>query len=355
MNFPAPEKSFPVMVMFRLSVQELKITGELPMRHLVHLSRSIIAGFLLLAPFGATAQTGGYPNKPIRLIVPFPPGGGTDLVSRIIQPPLNTALGQPILIDNRGGAQGTLGTGIAAKANPDGYTLVISEIGATAVAPALQPHLTFDIAKDFEAITQLIEQPYIMTVHPSVPAKNLQEFVKLAQSKPNSMNFGSGNVTAHIAQEAFFQTAKIKLTHIPYRGSGPSVAAAVGGEVQTLFSGPGAAIPQIKAGKLRGLAVTTAKRATQLPDIPTLAEQGYKGFAISGWYGLMAPAGTPKPVITKLNTVVTGVLKGEAGKTLRDRGYEPTPTTPEEFGKFMRAEIARWGKAVKEYGIKAED
>ncbi len=323
--------------------------------HFAHLPRAVIAGLLLVAPFGVAAQSDAYPNKPIRLIVPFPPGGGTDLVSRIIQPPLNAALGQPILIDNRGGAQGTLGTGIAAKANPDGYTLVIAEIGATAVAPATQPRLTFDVSKDFAAITQLIEQPYIMTVHPSVPAKNLQEFIKLAQSKPNSMNFGSGNVTAHIAQEAFFQTAKIKLTHVPYRGSGPSVAAAVGGEVQTLFSGPGAAIPQIKAGKLRGLAVTTAKRASQLPDIPTLAEQGYTGFAISGWYGLMAPAGTPKPVITKLNTAVVGVLNGDAGKMLRDRGYEPTPTTPEAFGKFMRAEIVRWGKAVKEYGIKAED
>lgn len=309
----------------------------------------------LSAPAMAAQNNTTYPNKPIRLIVPFPPGGGTDLVSRIIQQPLNAALGQPILIDNRGGAQGTLGTGIAAKANPDGYTLVISEIGATAVAPATQPHLTFDVSRDFAAISQLIEQPYIMTVHPSVPARTLQDFVKLALSKPNAFNFGSGNVTAHIAQEAFFQTAKIKLTHVPYRGSGPSVAAAVAGEVQTLFSGPGAAIPQIKAGKLRGLAVTTAKRATQLPDIPTLSESGYKGFAISGWYGLMAPAGTPKPVITKLNTAVTGVLKGDAGKMLRDRGYEPTPTSPEEFGKFMRAEIARWGKAVKEYGIKAED
>lgn len=325
------------------------------MRHVADLPRGIVAGLLLLAPLVVAAQNDAYPNKPIRLLVPFPPGGGTDLVSRIIQQPLNAALGQPILIDNRGGAQGTLGTGIAAKANPDGYTLVISEIGATAVAPATQPHLTFDVSRDFAAISQLIEQPYIMTVHPSVPARTLQDFVKLALSKPNAFNFGSGNVTAHIAQEAFFQTAKIKLTHVPYRGSGPSVAAAVAGEVQTLFSGPGAAIPQIKAGKLRGLAVTTAKRATQLPDIPTLSESGYKGFAISGWYGLMAPAGTPKPVITKLNTAVTGVLKGDAGKMLRDRGYEPTPTSPEEFGKFMRAEIARWGKAVKEYGIKAED
>jgi tripartite-type tricarboxylate transporter receptor subunit TctC len=307
---------------------------------------------LAAAPLTAAAQA--YPNKPIRLIVPFPPGGGTDLVSRMMQPELTRLLGQQVLIDSRGGAQGSLGTAIAATANPDGYTVVIAEIGATAVAPALMTNLSFDIARDFAGISQLIEQPYIMTVHPSIQANTLQEFVKLAQSKPGSMNFGSGNVTAHIAQEAFFQTAGIKLVHIPYRGSGPSVAAAVGGEVQTLFSGPGAAIPQIKAGKLRGLAVTTAKRAAQLPDVPTLGESGYKGFEISGWYGLMGPVKMPKEAVTTLNKAVTTVLKGETGNMLRARGYEPVPTTPEQFDKFMRAEIARWSKAVKQYNIKPD-
>ncbi len=315
---------------------------------------ALIAGTLFTAPFAGAAQTDAYPNKPIRLIVPFPPGGGTDLVSRTMQPALSAALGQQILIDNRGGAQGSLGTAIAATANPDGYTLVIAEIGATAVAPALMPNLSFNVSKDFAGISQLIEQPYIMTVHPSIQAKTLQEFIKLAQSKPNALNFGSGNITAHIAQEAFFQTAKVKLTHIPYRGSGPSVAAAVGGEVQTLFSGPGAAIPQIKAGKLRALAVTTSKRASQLPDVPTLAEQGYKGFAISGWYGLMGPVAMAKPAIVTVNKAVTTVLNGDTGKLLRDRGYEPTPTTPAEFDKFMRSEIDRWGKAVKAYNIKPD-
>jgi tripartite-type tricarboxylate transporter receptor subunit TctC len=314
----------------------------------------LTAACLALTTPVMAAQSNAYPNKPIRLIVPFPPGGGTDLVSRTMQPALTALLGQQVLLDNRGGAQGTLGTAIAATANPDGYTLVISEIGATAVAPALMPKLSFDVAKDFVGISQLIEQPYIMTVHPSIPAKNLAEFIKLAQSKPNSMNFGSGNVTAHVAQEAFFQTAKVKLTHIPYRGSGPSVAAAVGGEVQTLFSGPGAAIPQIKAGKLRGLAVTTAKRTPQLPEIPTLSESGYKGFAISGWYGLMGPVAMPKEAVNTLNKAVTTVLKGETGNMLRTRGYEPVPTTPAEFDKFTREEIARWSKAVKEYGIKAD-
>ena len=313
-----------------------------------------LAARAMAASLNVAAQGAAYPNKPIRLIVPFPPGGGTDLVSRTMQPALSTLLGQQILIDNRGGAQGSLGTAIAATANPDGYTLVISEIGATAVAPALMPNLSFNVAKDFAGISQLIEQPYIMTVHPSVQARTLAEFIKLAESKPNAFNFGSGNVTAHIAQEAFFQTAKVKLTHIPYRGSGPSVAAAVGGEVQTLFSGPGAAIPQIKAGKLRALAVTTGKRATQLPDVPTLTEQGYKGFTIAGWYGLMGPVAMPRQAIDTLNKAVTTVLKGETGNMLRARGYEPVPTTPAEFDKFMRSEIERWSKAVKAYGIKAD-
>ena len=319
-----------------------------------HLALLPVAACLVLGAPAFAAQSGGYPNKPIRLIVPFPPGGGTDLVSRIMQPALIAELGQQVLIDSRGGAQGSLGTAIAATANPDGYTVVIAEIGATAVAPALMSNLSFDIARDFAGISQLIEQPYIMTVHPSVAVKTLADFIKLAQAKPNSMNFGSGNVTAHIAQEAFFQTAKVKLTHIPYRGSGPSVAAAVGGEVQTLFSGPGAAIPQIKAGKLRALAVTTNKRTAQLPDVPTLAESGYKGFAISGWYGLMGPIKMPKEAVTVLNKAVTTVLNGETGKQLRDRGYDPVPTTPAEFDKFMRAEIVRWSKAVKEYNIKPD-
>ena len=308
----------------------------------------------------AAAEKGGspsaYPNKSIRLIVPFPPGGGTDLVSRILQPAVTAALGQQILIDNRGGAQGTTGTAIGAKANPDGYTLIIAEIGATAVAPWMYDKVPFDVSRDFAPITLLIEQPYIVSVHPTVPAKTLADFIKLAQAKPNGYNYGSGNVTAHLAQEVFYQTAKVKITHIPYRGSGPAMTAALGGEVQTLFSGPGAAIPQIRAGKIRALAVTTAKRTRELPDIGTLDEQGYKGFAISGWYGLMAPAGTPEPIITQLNTVFTKILSGgDAAKQLSDRGYDPTPMAPDAFGKFMRAEVERWGKAVKAAGVKATE
>jgi tripartite-type tricarboxylate transporter receptor subunit TctC len=294
-----------------------------------------------------------YPERPIRLVVPFPPGGGTDLVSRTIQPALQAQLGQQVVIDNRGGAQGLVGTAIAAQAAPDGYTLVIAEIGAIALAPAISDKVQFDPIRDFAPISKLIEQPYIMSVHPSVPAKSLTEFIKLAKAKAGALNYGSGNTTAHVAQELFYQTAGVKLQHIPYRGSGPSVVALVGNEVQALFSGPGAALPQIKAGRIRGLAVSTIKRSRELPDLPTLDESGFKGFEISGWYGLAAPARTPQPVIARLNTEIVKILSGgEAAQQLSARGYDPAPTTPEAFGRYLQSEVARWTKAVKQFGIK---
>ncbi|MCW5604431.1 MAG: tripartite tricarboxylate transporter substrate binding protein, partial [Burkholderiales bacterium] len=196
------------------------------------------------ATFAVPAVAQEFPNRPFRLVVPFPPGGGTDTVSRTMQPALAARLGQQIIIDNRGGAQGLVGAGIAAAAAPDGYTMMIAEVGATAISPALVEKLPFDMVRDFAPVTKLIEQPYIMSIHPSVPAKNLAEFIKVAQSKPGVMNYGSGNTTVHVAQEVFYRTANIKVQHIPYRGSGPSVAALLQNEVQVLFSGPGAAIPQ---------------------------------------------------------------------------------------------------------------
>ena len=324
---------------------------------MVCLKRVAVAALALVASAGYAQQKGDtYPDRPMRLIVPFPPGGGTDLVSRTILPAWTAAFGQQIVIDNRGGAQGLLGTALGARATPDGYTLTIAEIGAVAVMPGLTPNVQFDAAKDFAPISQLIEQPYIMAVHASVPVKTLAEFIQLAKAKAGSLNYGSGNATAHVAQELFFRTAGLKLQHIPYRGSGPSMAALLGNEVQVIFSGPGAAMTQARAGKIRPLAVTTAKRSRELPDVPTLSEQGFKGFEISGWYGLVAPAGTPAAIIKRVNADVTKVLtSGEAPQALRKAGYDPTPTSPEAFGRFMRAEIVRWSKAVKDYGIKAAD
>jgi tripartite-type tricarboxylate transporter receptor subunit TctC len=222
--------------------------------------------------------------------------------------------------------------------------------------PAMTAKVQFDAAKDFAPISQLIEQPYIMAVHSSVPVKTLADFIQLAKTKAGSLNYGSGNATAHVAQELFFRTAGVKLQHIPYRGSGPSMAALLGNEVQVIFSGPGAAMTQARAGKIRPLAVTTGKRSRELPEVPTLSEQGFKGFEISGWYGLVAPAGTPVAIVRRVNSDIAKVLSGgEAPQALRKAGYDPTPTSPEEFERFLRAEIVRWTKAVKEYGITSAD
>jgi len=330
-------------------------SGLVPVVVPVLAASTLLAMPLMMAAMPAIAAD-AFPQKPIRIIVPFPPGGGTDFVTRVIQQPLSEQLGQQVLIDNRGGAQGVVGTQIGARSSNDGYTLVIAEIGATAVAPPMSPKPPFDAIRDFTPVAMLVEQPYLMSIHPSVPAKNLTEFVKLVQANPGKFNFGSGNATAHVAQEVFYATANLKMTHIPYRGSGPSMAALLANEVQVIFSGPTAALPQIKAGKVRPLAVTSPKRSGELPDVPTMSELGYKGFEIRGWYGLMAPAGTPPAVVKRLNEAVNKVLSGgPAAQTLKDRGFDPTPMSPDAFGKYLRAEVARWAKAVKQYDVKSTD
>jgi len=302
----------------------------------------------------ASAQTGApFPVKPLRVVVPFPPGGGTDFVMRAIAPQLSESLGQQVLVDNRAGAQGVVGTQIGARANPDGYTLTIVD-AATVIAPALVTPPPFDVLRDFAPIALLVEQPYLITVHPSVPASTIGEFIKLAQASPGKFNFGSGSAIAHVSQEVFFSVAKVRLTHVPYRGSGPLMAALIGNEVQTSFTGPGAALPQVRAGKLRALAVTSSRRFAQTPDVPTLDESGFRGFEIRGWFGMLAPAGTPRPAVERLNVALNRVLSGgTAAQVLRDRGYDLNPQSPEAFGKFLSAEVVRWSRAVREYGVKA--
>ena len=318
----------------------------------------VLAGVALTLAFctaSAAENAAAYPTKPIRLIVPFPPGGGTDFVARVISPPLTEALGQNVLIDNRTGAQGVVGTQIAAQAANDGYTLVVVD-AATVIAPAMMEKAPFDVTKDFAPIGMLVEQPYLVTIHPSLPAKNLQEFVKLVQANPGKYNFGSGAAIAHVSQEVFYSLAKLKMTHIPYRGTGPLMTAIVGNEVQVTFSGPGSALPMVKAGRLRPLAVTTLKRSRELPDVPTLDELGFKGFEIRGWYGMLAPAGTPRPIVSRVNSELNKVLSsGAASQTLRNRGLEPAPVSPDDFGRFLKSEIVRWSKAVKQYNVKATE
>jgi tripartite-type tricarboxylate transporter receptor subunit TctC len=316
------------------------------------------AAFFLASCAAAAERSSGagafadYPLKPIRIIVPFPPGGGTAFVTRVFSPPLAQALGQNVVVDNRSGAQGVVGTQIGAQAGADGYTLVVVD-AATVIAPAMMEKAPFDVTRDFAPIGMLIEQPYLITIHPSLPAANLAEFIKLAQANPGKYNFGSGAAIAHVSQEVFYSLAKLKMTHIAYRGTGPLMTAIVGNEVQITFAGPGSALPQVKAGRLRALAVTTLKRSLEMPEVPTLDEQGFKGFEIRGWYGLLAPAGTPRPIVTRLNTELNRILSGgQAAQVLRNRGLEPSPVTPEEFGRFLKAEVARWSQAVKQYNVK---
>ena len=312
----------------------------------------VIASF---AASGAEKSAATYPSKPIRLIVPFPPGGGTDFVARVISPPLAEALGQNVLIDNRIGAQGVVGTQIAAQAVNDGYTLVIVD-AATVIAPTMMDKAPFDVAKDFAPVGMLVEQPYLMTIHPSIPAKTLGEFIKLAQASPGKYNFGSGAAIGHVSQEVFYSVAKLRMTHIPYRGTGPLMVAIVSNEVQVTFSGPGSALPMVKGGRLRALAVTTLKRSRELPEVPTLDELGFKGFEIRGWYGVLAPVGTPRPIVTGFNAELNKVLaSGPASQTLRQRGLEPVPVSPDDFGKFLSSEVVRWSKAVKQYNVKAAE
>jgi len=316
------------------------------------LAASFLSAVLAGGAFAAAAP--GYPVKPIRVIVPFPPGGGTDFVMRAIAPQLSEQLGQQVLIDNRAGAQGVLGTQIGARAINDGYTLAIVD-AATVIAPALISPPPFDVMKDFAPVAILVEQPYLVTLHPSVPAKTMAEFVKLVQANPGKFNYGSGSAISHVSQALFYSMARLDMTHVPYRGTGPLMAASLGNEVQTTFTGPGAALPQVKAGKLRLLAVTSNRRFAQAPDAPTLDEVGFKGTDIRGWFGMLAPAGTPRAVVTKLNGTINGILSGgPAAQLLRDRGYDLNPVSPEAFGKFLGAEVARWSKAIRDFGVKAE-
>ena len=318
-----------------------------------------LGGAALLAVSGwaiaqSTPGNATFPVKPLRVVVPFPPGGGTDFVMRAIGPQLSEVLGQQVLVDNRAGAQGVVGTQIGARANPDGYTLTIVD-AATVIAPAMMSPPPFDVLRDFTPIAILVEQPYLITVHPSVPATTIGEFVKLVQAHPGKYNFGSGSAIAHVSQEVFFSVAKLRLTHVPYRGSGPLMAGLVGNEVQTSFTGPGAALPQVRAGKLRALAVTSLRRFVQTPDVPTLDESGFRGFEIRGWFGMLAPAGTPRPAVERLNGAINRVLSGgPAAQVLRDRGYDINPQSPESFGKFLASEVVRWSKAVRQYGVKSE-
>jgi tripartite-type tricarboxylate transporter receptor subunit TctC len=302
----------------------------------------------------AAAQT--FPAKTVRMIVPFPPGGGNDIVGRIVAQRLGESFGQQVIVDNRGGAGGTIGTDLVAKAPPDGYTLLINNI-SLAVNATLYPKLPYDTLKDLAPVTLVGRQPNLLVVHPSVPAKSAREFLALAKAKPRQINYGSGGVgtAGHLATELLMMMTGVELVHVPYKGLGPALTDLMGGHVQAAVSTLASALPQVRAGKMRALAVTTAQRSAFFPEVPTLAEAGVPGYEFSTWYGLLVPAGTPRAIIDRLNREAAQVLGSAALKEpFAAQGLEAVSSSSDEFGAYLKAEVAKWSKVVKQAGAKPE-
>ena len=302
------------------------------------------------------ASIASYPSRPVRLINPFPPGGGSDAVAHLVSQRLFGRWNQNVVVDNRGGAGGAIGTDMAARATPDGYTLVMATASTVVVNPLINK-VPFDPHKDFDAIVHTATVPLILVVHPSVPVKSAQELVALAKSRPGTLNISSSGegTISHLALESFKLTTGTDMVHVPFRGGGPARNALLGAQVQGNFANLLSAAPHVKAGKLKALGVTTRKRATGLPDVPTLAEAGISGFEVVQWNGLLTPNGTPKPIIHKLNAEINDILTTpEMQKILITSGAEPEGGTPEEFMKFIRDDIAKWSKIVRASNIKVD-
>jgi len=298
-----------------------------------------------------------YPAKPIRLVVPFTPGGSTDILARAIGLELTKAWGQPVVIENVPGAGGSIGADKVAKAPADGYTLLMGHIGTLAVNPSLYPNLPYDPVKNFAPVAWVARVPNVLVVHPSVKATTVQELVALAKSKPGQLNYGSGGngSAANLATEYFKMQTGTSLLHIPYRGTAPAVTDLVGGQIQVLFTGAPAVMGQIKSGQVRALAVSSPKRMDALPDLPTVADAGYKNFEADQWYGVVAPAGTPKDIVAKLNSQINQSLNSAELKTrLNNEGAVATPNTPEVFGSLIQSEIARWKPVIQSGRVKAD-
>ena len=295
--------------------------------------------------------------RPIRLIVPFTPGGGVDLTGRVLAPKLSEALGQTVIVENRGGAGGLIGVDLGAKASPDGYTVVIGTIGNIAIAPHLQSKMPYDPQKDLVPISQLANALNVMVINPSVKATTVKEFIALAKKEGSNISYGSSGsgATDHLAGEVFNTLAGLKMTHIPYKGGAPAMIDLVGGQVQVIFATVSTAISSIQGGKVRALGMTGNQRYESLPEVPTIAEAGLVGFDVNGWYGLYAPAGTPKDIITRLNAEVVKILAMPDVKArLLDAGIIATSSSPEAFAAYAQAETTRWAKVVKDANIKTE-
>jgi tripartite-type tricarboxylate transporter receptor subunit TctC len=296
-----------------------------------------------------------YPSRPIRLLVGFAPGGANDLVARAVATRLSPRLGQQVVVENRAGAGGNIATELGARSAPDGYTILLASSASFALSPALLGKVPFDPINDFAPITQGVLVTGILSVHPSMPPKTLRQFVALAKKEPGKINYASPGVgsIAHLAFERFWRAADIRLNHVPYKGGGPAVADAIAGHVESIAGLISTQTPHIRAGRLRALAVTSAKRSAATPEVPTIAESGYPGFESSGWLGFVFPARTPQPIVDRMHKEMVTVLSlREVQAQMEDLGLDPEPSTPAEFLALIKSDHARWGKLIREAGIK---
>jgi len=328
------------------------------MMHAIHNKKGLkflIAATTLWAGM-ALAQSGSYPNKPIKFIVPYPPGGGTDVIARIVQEPLSSNLGQQVIIENRGGAGGSIGSEAAARSPADGYTVLFT-LSSHTINPAIYPKLSFNTDKDFLPVVTIASLPQILVANPDFPAKNVKDVIDMAKAKPGTIAYASvGNGSpGHLAGAMMAGAANVKMTHIPYRGGGPAVTDVMGGQVPLLWVSIPAAANFVKAGKLKALAVSTTKRSAVFPDVPTMIESGFKDFEVDSWYAMFVPANTPKAAVDRLNAAANKVLTTpEVKEKLLNQGAEAVGGSPEALGRVVKAELVKWDKVVKENGIKAE-
>jgi tripartite-type tricarboxylate transporter receptor subunit TctC len=312
--------------------------------------------FLLLILFTGIVEAQTYPARPVRLIVPFPPGGSNDIVGRMIAAQLGERLGQQVVVENKGGAGGVLGTDIAAKSPPDGHTLLLISV-AYCFNPSLYKNLPYDQEKAFAPVSILATGPVALTVHPSVPASSVQELIALAKAKPGSLNYASAGVGSlqHLAAAFFMAQAAIDVVHVPYKGGAPAMADVMAGQAQIVMPSMIQVLPYVKNGRLKVLGTSGTKRSAVLPDVPTISESGVPGYEAHNWWGILAPAGTAAPVIERLHRELAAVLDSrETGKRFENEGAEAVRMTPAEFGRFIGAETAKWAKASKQAGIQAE-
>ena len=321
----------------------------------MHVVRLIVA--VLFAAWLVPLQAQGYPARPIRIIVPVATGGIADYYSRVIGSKLHETWGQPVLVENRAGGGGNIGSDIVAKAPPDGYTMVMGFIGSHAVNPFLIRNMPYDPQRDFVPVAMVIEAEGLLAVHPSVPVNSVAELLALARAQPGKLSYASGGIgtSSHLAGELFKSMTGADIVHIPYKGNAPAIADLIGGQTQLTFATMPTVLPHVRAGKLRGLAVIGATRSAALPQLPTIAESGVPGFSVNNWIGLFAPAGTPNEIVRKVNAEVMRIMRlPEVARRMDVEGERFTPNTPEEFAAFIRSEVAKWGKVVKDAGLKAE-